>query len=139
VLGWSPRFRRGDSIDREIVWGCARHGRWRRSPAAMLAPGTLLQALLRIHSPTRSCSASQAGRRRELTAMLIGAALALQHLPRSPAPHCHGVRVCLWPFGLNAYRVILAGVALSAGLAQSSVCCLPWRLQPAWHAVLAAR
>ena len=111
----------GDSIDREIVWGL-------RAPRALAAfacgallalAGTLLQALLRnpLADPFL-LGVSGGAAAGALTAMLIGAALALQHVFAFAGAAFAAASVfafSLRPSGWNAYRVILAGVALSAG------------------------
>ena len=111
----------GDSIDREIVWGL-------RAPRALAAfacggllalAGTLLQALLRnpLADPFL-LGVSGGAAAGALAAMLIGAALALQHLFAFAGAAFAAASVfafSLRPSGWNAYRVILAGVALSAG------------------------
>ena len=111
----------GDSIDREIVWGL-------RAPRALAAfacgallalAGTLLQALLRnpLADPFL-LGVSGGAAAGALAAMLIGAALALQHVFAFAGAAFATASVfafSLRPSGWNAYRVILAGVALSAG------------------------
>jgi iron complex transport system permease protein len=111
----------GDAIDREIVWGL-------RAPrvlsafacGALLAlAGALLQALLRnpLADPFL-LGVSGGAATGALAAMLIGAALAVQHLfAFAGAAFAAGAVLAfsLRPSGWNAYRVILAGVALSAG------------------------
>ena len=122
----SPRllaalFGGGDAIDREILWGL-------RAPRALSAfacgallalAGTLLQALLRnpLADPflLGISGGAAAG---SLTGMLVGAALALQHVFAFAGAAFAAASVfafSLRPSGWNAYRVILAGVALSAG------------------------
>jgi len=114
-------FGGGDGIEREILWGL-------RAPRALSAfacgallalAGTLLQALLRnpLADPylLGISGGAAAG---ALTAMLLGAALALQHLFALAGAAVAAASVfafSLRPSGWNAYRVILAGVALSAG------------------------
>ena len=111
----------GDGIDREIVWGL-------RAPRALAAfacgallalAGTLLQALLRnpLADPFL-LGVSGGAAAGALAAMLIGAGLALQHLFAFAGAAFATASVfafSLRPTGWNAYRVILAGVALSAG------------------------
>jgi len=111
----------GNDIDREIVWGL-------RAPRVLAAfacgallalAGTLLQALLRnpLADPFL-LGVSGGAAAGALAAMAVGAALAVQHLSAfAGAAFAAGAVLAfsLRPSGWNAYRVILAGVALSAG------------------------
>jgi len=111
----------GDEITREIVWGL-------RAPRALAAfacgallalAGALLQVLLRnpladpfILGVSGGASAGA------LSAMLLGAAAALQHLSALAGAAIAAAAIfafSLRPSGWNAYRVVLAGSALSAG------------------------
>ena len=87
--------------------------------ALLALAGTLLQALLRnpLADPFL-LGVSGGAAAGALTAMLIGAGLALQHLFAFAGAAFATASVfafSLRPSGWNAYRVILAGVALSAG------------------------
>ena len=111
----------GDEVTREIIWGL-------RAPRALSAfacgallalAGALLQVLLRnpladpfILGVSGGASAGA------LAAMLLGAALALQHafaLAGAAIAAAAIFAFSLRPSGWNAYRVVLAGAALSAG------------------------
>ena len=111
----------GDEVTREILWGL-------RAPRALSAfacgallalAGALLQVLLRnpladpfILGVSGGASAGA------LAAMLLGAALALQHafaLAGAAIATAAIFAFSLRPSGWNAYRVVLAGAALSAG------------------------
>ena len=111
----------GDEITREIVWGL-------RAPRALSAfacgallslAGALLQALLRnpladpfILGVSGGASAGALG------AMLLGMAAAMQHLSALAGAALAAAAIfafSLRPSGWNAYRVVLAGSALSAG------------------------
>ena len=114
-------FGGGSDIDREILWGL-------RAPRALSAfacgallalAGTLLQALLRNPLADPYLLGISGGAAvGALTAMLLGAALALQHLFALAGAAFAAASVLAFSLrasGWNAYRVVLAGVALSAG------------------------
>ncbi|MBI2962082.1 MAG: iron ABC transporter permease [Betaproteobacteria bacterium] len=111
----------GDEVTREIVWGL-------RAPRALSAfvcgallalAGALLQVLLR--NPLADpfiLGVSGGASVGALAAMLAGAALALQHLFALAGAALAAAAIfafSLRPSGWNAYRVVLAGAALSAG------------------------
>ena len=111
----------GDAVTREIVWSL-------RAPRALSAfacggllalAGALLQVLLR--NPLADpfiLGVSGGAATGALGAMLLGAAAAMQHalaLTGAAVAAAAIFAFSLRPSGWNAYRVVLAGAALSAG------------------------
>ena len=112
---------RGDDINREIVWGL----RMPRAAAAfacgalLAQAGALLQVLLR--NPLADpyvLGVSGGAATGALAAMLWGAGAAAIHLSALAVATLAAGAIVVFAFrtsGWNAYRVILSGVALSAG------------------------